>query len=202
MIGRASGRVAEGRPAWTSTDPEVVSAAQGGCTRSFERLYQRMSGRVRRTATRILRDEHAAEDAVQDTFLAVLQGICALSDPGAFDGWVLRIARYKAISIARRRERLAPSSQVHEDDSDLGSAGACVVHRTGTAEPGPLTVLLLRSAYEGMPWILRDTLRLKYREGLSCEAIARRHRVSLSCVKTRLHRARRELYRALGRHRG
>ncbi len=73
------------------------------------------------------------------------------------------------------------------------------MHRSGAAEPAPLTVLLLRAAYAELSDCVRETIRLKYRDGLSCEAIARHHGVSLSCVKTRLHRGRREMYRALDR---
>ncbi len=117
MIGWANVGVAERRPiAWGLADPDVVSAAQRGCERSFETLYDTLSERVRRTAACILRDEHATEDAVQDTFLAVLQGLPGLSDPGAFEGWVLRIARYTAISAARRRDRYTTSCDVHDDE--------------------------------------------------------------------------------------
>ena len=199
MIGWANGVLREARPGWVTSDPEVVCAAQEGCAESFEVLYTALAKRVRRAAVRILRDEHAADDAVQETFLAVLEGLCALADPGAFDGWVLRIARYKAISMARRRDRCTPSSQVHADDGMLGMDGQAVVHRSGSAEPAPLTVLLLRATFDELPAELRETLCLKYRDGLSCEAIARHQGISLSCVKTRLHRGRRDLYRALQR---
>lgn len=194
------GGAARGRGTdWGQTDPSVVRAAREGCEESFATLYDGMSGRVRRVASRILGDAHAADDAVQDTFLAVLQGLPGLGDPAAFETWVLRIARHKAISAARRRLRFATSAHVHRDDSFLAEAGPGVIHRSGAAEPAPLTVLLLRSAYGGLSSCVRETLRLRYREGLSCEAIARTQGVTLSCVKTRLHRGRRDLYAALDR---
>ena len=200
MVGWASASVAERGPiTWGAADPDVVVAARGGCQESFVELYDVMAERVRRAAERILRDRHAAEDAVQDTFLAVLEGLGELSDPGAFEGWVMRIARFKAISAARRRDRCAPSLRVHFDDDERSRDFGLVVHRSGAAEPRPVTVVMIRSAYEEMSSCVRETLRLKYREGLSCEAIAREQGVSIGCVKTRLHRGRRELYDAIGR---
>jgi DNA-directed RNA polymerase specialized sigma24 family protein len=89
--------------------------------------------------------------------------------------------------------------RVHlEDDRRVGNAEV-VVHRSGAAEPGPLTVTLIRSAYRELSPEVRETVHLKYREGLSCEAIARAQGVSVSCVKTRLHRGRRDLYAAIDR---
>jgi len=203
--GRAGGgavaawrRVGERVPAaWGGTDPAVVSAASGGSEDAFTLLYRSLSQRVRRAALRILRDEHAAEDAVQDTFLAVLEGLPRLEDPRAFEAWVLRIARHKALSAVRRTVRCSPSWVVHTDETRVGPHGPGVVARSGAQEPGPLSVVLLRAAYGDLRSCVRETLRLRYGEGLSCQAIARRHGVSVACVKTRLCRGRRDLYDAV-----
>jgi RNA polymerase sigma-70 factor (ECF subfamily) len=189
--------VGEGsRPAWGTTDPAVVVAAQQGCKRSFSTLYAHLGERVRLTAVRILRDDHAAEDMVQETFLAVLEGLPRLADPLSFETWLMRIARNKAISAARRRDRLAPSAFAHGDDLRLGANGPAIVSRWGTEEPRPLTVLLVRTTYRDLPHKIRGTMRLRYIEGLTCAEIAARLEVSVVCVKTRLHRGRSALYSA------
>ena len=91
---------------------------------------------------------------------------------------------------------MAPSGAVHRDDSEFGSGGDGVVSRWGTEEPRPLTVLMLRAAYEDLPPRIRQTLQLRYGAALSCAQIARRLDVSVMCVKTRLHRGRAALYAA------
>ncbi len=182
-------------PDWERTDPCLVDAARGGCEASLGTLFECVGGRVRRTTRRILRDEHAAEDAVQDTFVAVLTGLRRLEDPHAFDGWVLRIARNVAINAARRRSRCVPSPYVHADDHGH-VVGERVLARSGCAEATPLGATLLRAQYASLSSLVRETLELRYGAGLSCEAIARRQGVSIAAVKTRLHRARADLYAA------
>jgi len=163
---------------------------------SFSSLYLTLGERVRRTAVCILRDDHAAEDMVQETFLAALQGLPKLADPASFETWLMRIARNKSVSAARRRDRMAPASYVHRDDAGEGPGAPTVVSRWGTQEPGPLTILMLRAAYRDLPSRIRKTLRLRYGAGLSCAVIAGRLGVSVACVKTRLHRGRSALYAA------
>jgi len=189
-------------PAWGNTDPNVVVAAQGGCMRSFASLYTTLGERVRLTAVCILRDDHAAEDMVQETFLAALEGLPRLADPASFEPWLMRIARNKSISAARCRDRLAPAAHVHRDDGGRGAGAPAVVSRWGSEEPRPLTLLMLRSTYEELPGRIRHTLRLRYGTGLSCADIALRQGISVACVKTRLHRGRAALYSAARASRG
>ncbi len=185
-----------GAPSWGTTDLDVVIAAQQGCARSLSTLYTTLGERVRRTAVCILRDDHAADDMVQDTFLAVIEGLPRLADPASFESWLMRIVRNKSISAARRRDRISPSAYAHTDDTRLGATGPAVVSRWGTEEPRPLTVLLLRAAFRELPGHVRKTLRLRYGAGLTCAEIAARLGVSVVCVKTRLHRGRSALYSA------
>ncbi len=197
--GGGAARVAEGTPrgAWECSDPELVVAASDGCATSMAALYVRLSDRVRRTARRILRDEHAAEDAVQDTFVAALQHLPRLRDPVAFETWILRIARNVAISHARQRARCAPSAAVHHDECDLGAVGGAVVTRWGSREVPPLEIAALRCAYAALPTQIRETMELSYGSGMSSEAVARRLGISRICVRTRLCRGRQALREAL-----
>jgi RNA polymerase sigma-70 factor (ECF subfamily) len=89
------------------TDAELVSAVLRGRKAAFGELLGRYERLVRAAARSVLRDDHAVEDAVQETFLAAYRGIGALRDGSAFGGWVLRIARREAIRLGRREARHA-----------------------------------------------------------------------------------------------
>ncbi len=191
--GIAWGRVGETPRVWQRADREDVVQARDGCHDAFARLYEGLGGRVRVTARRFLRDSHAAEDAVQDTFLAAYRGLPALSDPGAFDAWLLRIARNTAVDHARRASRCQPSERAHDESTDDLPGHPRVVRRSGTREPAPIAGVLLRTAFADLPPALQETLRLRYVRGLSCADVARELGVSLNCVKTRVHRARKVL---------
>ena len=45
---------------------------------------------------------YTAEDAVQDAFLCAWQRLDTLKDPARFGGWVCRIAKYRAVNLAKR----------------------------------------------------------------------------------------------------
>ena len=115
----------------------------------------------------------------------------------AFEPWLIRIAYNLAVDRARRTQRCRPAARVHDEGSDdLASIGR-VVSRKGSAEPSPVSVALFRAEFDALGDHVRETVQMRYRRGYSCIRIAREQGVSLSCVKTRLHRARRRLREAI-----
>ena len=172
---------------------EVMQRAVDGCPDAFDELYIQFRRAVRVAAVRILQDEHEAEDVTQETFLIALQGIQRLKDARAFPNWLLRIAHNLAVDRARRYRRCPPGPRVHDERLDSASSLPRVVRRSGAAEPSPASVALLRAEFDSLSPSVRETVQMRYRTGLSCRVIARRQGLSLSCVKTRLHRARQRL---------
>ena len=192
--------VREAAPWGEATIPELAAAARSGSRRAFEGLYRRLGERVRRTAFQIVRDEHEAEDAAHDAFLLAYRRLGSLEDPLAAEAWLLAIARNRALDHARRLARCRPSVRARAEpgaDVDGVPRELRVAGHSGRAEIPPATLAALKDALVAMPRALRNALRLRYVRGLSCREIARREGVSLSCVKTRLHRARRQLEEAL-----
>lgn len=200
------GRVQEGRDGgvsrWEGASrpvslAPVVRCAQDGCPRSFGELYSAMYDRVLAAAARTIRDRHEAEDVTQEAFLLAFRSLGGLSDPAAFEGWMLRIARNAAVNSSRRAARCRPSRRVHDDSVDGDRDLTRVVMRKGTAEVAPDALSRFRTEYRGMAPALRRTLEMRYEMGLPCVEIAAEQGVSVSCVKTRLHRARQVLSDAL-----
>lgn len=187
--GRASGLSEEGGRA--------VARAQAGDPAAFERLYDELSPRVRNAAYRVIGDEHEAEDTAQDAFLAAYVSLPKLSDPQAFEGWLMRIARNRAADRRRGMLRCRPSERAHDDGADDAPELPRVLMRSGVAEPTAESVASLRGSLADMPATLRLVLRQRYLRGLSCEEIARREGITLMAVKTRLFRARKRLRAAL-----
>lgn len=194
----ALGRVREEPPPrWRKLDPHLVDAAREGSNDAFGRLYDDLGERVQRLTERVLGDRHEAEDAAHDAFLAAYRRIGSLSDPRAFETWMLRIARNTAVTRARKRKRLRPSLRAVDEDADRAPGLPRVVSRSGATEPPPASVAFLRATYEEFTDDVRETVRLRYEQGLSCQEIADSQRVTLSCIKTRLFRARKRLRAAV-----
>jgi len=189
---------ADGHARAIRTDPEVVAAARRGSSDAFATLHALTEQRVRSAVRRLVRDSQDAEDAVQETFLAVFRALPRLADVGAFDGWMLRIARNAAINSLRKTGRERPSLRAHDETMDGAPGMPRVVRRSGSQPPCPRASALLSAALDEMPSAVRETLRHRYEHGLSCAEIADRLGVTQSCVKTRLFRARRALRGTLG----
>ncbi len=71
---------------------KVVRLCQDGHLDAFSTLFSRYQNRIYDLACTILRDDNAAEDVVQDTFLAVFQKIGSFKGESAFETWLTAIA--------------------------------------------------------------------------------------------------------------
>lgn len=91
----------EARAADRAEDERLVLALRAGDPDAFGRLYDRWFDRVHDLARRVTRDDGLAADVAQDAFLAAWQRLDGLDDPAAFGGWLLRIARNRALDVVR-----------------------------------------------------------------------------------------------------
>jgi RNA polymerase sigma-70 factor (ECF subfamily) len=174
-----------------------VEAAKAGDAEAFGRLYVELRPKVRNSAYRLLRDEHEAEDTAQDAFLAAFVSLPRLADPSAFEAWLMRIARNRAVDRRRRMLKCRPSERAHDEASDDARELPRVVRRSGVAETPADALASLRAALADMAPALREVLVLRYARGLSCEQIAAQAGITVVAVKTRLFRARKKVREAL-----
>ena len=89
-------------------DAALVAAIRDGDEAAFGDLYNSWFDRVYGVARRILRDDAAAADVAQDAFLAAWRNIDTLDDTAAFGGWLLRIARNRALDRRAKDMRSSP----------------------------------------------------------------------------------------------
>ena len=81
--------------------------AREGDRDAFSELVAHSIGRLTAVARMILRDEYAAQDAVQDTFIDVWRSLPGLKDPDRFDAWVRRILVRSCFTAVRRAKRVS-----------------------------------------------------------------------------------------------
>ena len=92
---------------------ETVDRALAGDQAAVAELYRRFADSVRRYARTIVRDEHEAEDVMQQVFLNLLTSLDTYQHGrGSFQGWLLRCARNAALDSVRRR-RSWPAEDLH-----------------------------------------------------------------------------------------
>lgn len=138
-----------------------------------------MRARVQSVVRSILRDEHEAEDAVQEAFLRALRNIGSLREPAALPGWLLTLARRAAIDRCRMLRRTPQVSEEVEGALDR-------------RESPPSNVMEIVEAFARLTPQMQRALDQSAR-GWSLERAAAEEGISLSAAKTRLSRARARL---------
>jgi RNA polymerase sigma-70 factor (ECF subfamily) len=171
----------------------LVLRCQAGDRAAFEELVALYQARLRYFLQKMVREAHAADDLLQEVWLAVYRDLPRLADPGAFPAWLYQIARRRAFRQLRKRQQPAcPLEGVElaaEDgrEEDFSAEEAAWVHEA-----------MDRLAPEH-----REVLLLRFVEEMSYEDIARVTGCQLGTVRSRLHYAKRTLRRIMertGRH--
>lgn len=86
-------------------DRALVERAQRGERDAYEALARASARRLYLTAYRIVRDTDRAEDAVQQTLVAIWRELPSLRDPDRFEAWTYRLVVRFCLSEARRVRR-------------------------------------------------------------------------------------------------
>ncbi len=147
---------------------------------------------LRRLASELVRDPGAAEDLVQDTWLAALRSKPDPSRP--LRPWLARVMRNGATQRLRRAAgRLAKESEAARPEA-VPSARE-LVERAEQQRHLVDAVLTLPEPY-------REVLLLRYYEGLSPAQIAESLQVPPATVRTQLHRGIHKLRERLDRDHG
>jgi RNA polymerase sigma factor (sigma-70 family) len=85
---------------------ELVIRARGGDRDAFSELAARSIGRLTGVARMILRDEYAAQDAVQEAFIEAWRSLPGLREPDRFEAWLRRLLVRSCFKGVRRNQRI------------------------------------------------------------------------------------------------
>lgn len=147
-------------------------------------LIERFHDSARSLAQAILNDEHLAEDAVQEGFMAALYKLGNLRDTKAFPGWFRQVVRTEAHRILRRRREFTSDAFQEVPAGDNGP-DACAQNEELRS--------IVREVLRQLPPASHQTAELFYLEERSYVEIAELLKVPQGTVKRRLHDARQRL---------
>jgi RNA polymerase sigma-70 factor (ECF subfamily) len=184
-------------PAAEQPDGEVIAQVLAGHTGQFELLMRRHNERVYRAARAIVRDEHEAEDVMQQSYVNAFTHLRQFTGAAQFSTWLTRIAVNEALARVRRRRLYEVFEEGHEASSvEPFMSGHPSDDPERQAFAGELRDLLER-AIDQLPDGMREVFVLREVEGLSTLDVAECLGVSEDVVKTRLSRGRATLRRRL-----
>ncbi|MEJ0077017.1 MAG: sigma factor [Alphaproteobacteria bacterium] len=81
-----------------------LNQARGGDVKAIVELTRRFQHAVYGSALTLVRDFQAAEDVVQEAFVAAWAGMPSLAEPAAFPGWLCGTRRSGCYGARRRRD--------------------------------------------------------------------------------------------------
>lgn len=109
---------------------DIVVRAQSGDREAFDALATALYDRLYAIGRRILRDGHAAEDAVQEALIRGWRDLRSLREPDRFEAWMHRLLVNACQDQVRRRRRFAVEvGSIADDRSDPADDFDSVVHR-------------------------------------------------------------------------
>jgi RNA polymerase sigma-70 factor (ECF subfamily) len=173
-----------------SDNADLLARAKAGDAEAFRVIFHRQAPGVRRFLGDLLRDDAAADEGTQETFVRAHQRLSTLEQPAALTGWLLGIARMVFFEHLRKKRRDG-HTQAPEDDGP-----ALQIDRAPNAEALMLTReadRMLEGALESLSEDRRAALLMRIDHDLGYGEIAAAMGWPLQKVKNEIHRARQKL---------
>jgi len=188
-------------PAAALSDEEIVRRVRAGETSLFEILMRRHNQRVYRTARAVLRDESDVEDVMQQAYVNAFTHLPQFEARSQFSTWLIRITLHEA--FARRRKLRSRDPMAARSWMPVEDEGEVMATLTAP-EPDPERQAyagelgrVLEAAVDSLPDAYRVVFMLRDIQGLSTSETADGLGLGDEAVKTRLHRARVMVRRAV-----
>ncbi len=200
----------------SAEDVALVGRMLAGDEAAFTHVVERYHGSLIRVAMAFVSSRDVAEEVVQDTWLAVLNGLPAFEGRSALKSWIFRILTNRAKTRGVRDKRTVPFSELSSSGSDdepavdpdrFTSAGAwsappgrcdrvtperLLLHREGRA--------VMEKAIAELPAAQRAVVTLRDVEGLDAADVCKVLDLSEANQRVLLHRARSKVRSALERY--
>ncbi|MDR2610166.1 MAG: RNA polymerase sigma factor [Clostridiales Family XIII bacterium] len=169
----------------------LAAEAVSGDARAFEDLYSACAQTILFHCRNLIVDKNQYEDVAQEVAIALFRNIGTLKEPKAFSGWLHRIIRNTCINHNRRFMNNAESKNVQNSEETLAALWA------ESPDENPEQYVTDNAVFfdmlEDLPPIQRETLILRYYDGLSYREIANVLGSAVSTVSTNLIKAKRSL---------
>jgi RNA polymerase sigma-70 factor (ECF subfamily) len=182
-------------------DEEIVRRVRDGDSAVFEILMRRHNQRVYRVVRAVVKDESDVEDVMQQAYINAFTHLHQFEARSQFSTWLIRIALHEAFGRRRKTHRTETRTARNRSDADdpgefmdtLTSPEADPEHQAYAQE----LHRLLEAAVDKLPEAYRTVFMLRDIEGLSTRETGQGLGLGDEAVKTRLHRARAMIRRAV-----
>lgn len=179
------------------TDANLMEWAKVGNRSAFGLLFRRHGEGIWKLCYLLLHDGHAADDALQETFLRGLKAVRTFRGESEPRTWLCSIA----LNASRRLLRQAAGDATAADTEHLDQGRPLEPHLRGV-----LTSIIRRERSRDLAVALgyltqpqREAVVLHYVEGLPWDRVAHIMQTTPGAARALAHRGRRTMYEKMGR---
>jgi RNA polymerase sigma factor (sigma-70 family) len=162
----------------------------------FEELAMPMVKSIYNLARWLTRNDHDAEDLMQETYLKAFRSFTSFQVGTNFRAWIFKILRNTFLKSCPLRERHLMVGLDSEEQA-LPAFATCTTPETLFIESS--SIAAIRTAIEELPAVYREVILMCDVEQASYKEIAEVLSIPIGTVMSRLARARRALREALRR---
>ena len=163
-----------------NSDKELILAIRDGDISAYEELVQRYQQVLFGFVLRILHDEAASQDVVQDSLVKIYRYIDSIDPEKKFSTYVFEIAKNEAFSILRKKKRIIPLETI-EDIEDTESFFEQYLQKDQSQQ--------VRDVVQSLEKKYSMVLSMYYFENQSYEEIAKNLNLPINTIRTHLRRA-------------
>lgn len=174
-------------------EKRLITQAREGCEEAARALVDSHKDRLFAFVWRILRDHEESEEICQEAFLRAFSSLDSFSPQYRFSTWLFTIGYRLCLNHLRRRKILTGEM----DFAGMSSGERDVSDRLAESEEARRLKDEIWSAVDRLSVPQRAAILLFYREGMSCDEVARTLGIPMATAKSHLHRARGRLRDAL-----
>jgi RNA polymerase sigma-70 factor, ECF subfamily len=177
----------------TDSDEDLVRRATAGDPSAFTLLMERHERRVYNLCLRMVGDVDDASDATQDAFLTAYRKLSSFRGEAAFTTWMHRVAVNASYDLLRKRGRAPILASSNDGPAEEERGAPAPDHADETTD-----AIQVQRALLAIPEEFRAALILHDAQDVPVREVADILGVPVGTVKSRLHRGRVALARALG----
>ncbi len=173
-----------------TSEEDLVRDFQKGDDLAYAALYNRYKKQVYAFCFKMVGDEDNVKDIIQEVFLRMYEHRLQLAQPANFRAWLFMIARNQCMTFYRDRKKTTVIDDDHFEEAMQADSLMQSIERNDD-------LAIVRAFIDALKSDYREVVVLRDYQGLSYQEISEVIGTTVSAVKAKLFKARKELVEKL-----
>ena len=181
-------------------DRPVLDEIISGNSSKYEIIINKYQARIISLCFRYTKSYPDAEEVAQEAFLKAYNSLNKFRFESKFYSWLHRIAINCSLNYINSKEKTKEKETISENSGLTLNKGVTSTETPYNAYNMQVMAAKIESVYNGLPEDLKLVIKLRDIDDLSYDEISKIAKLPVGTVKSKLHRAREILTRALEKY--